>query len=1009
MRDEAFLHIRSRDGRATRIVPLSGPSVRVGRGRSCEVRLDDPTLAEVEFLLRRRGDSYHLQPVRPDSRLTIDGRPADRPRPLAMGTTLRLADRWLTLLPTDDAPELDGNGPDAPPGEAPEAFPPGAESGAEAEPDPDPDEPEALDGRREELARWESRLKQRERWLSDRLHERQWEARWRAAGASLKARSRPADAASPRPRSAPRPAPIPTPTVAPGPPIRPRRGVEPAPYGPPTARVDRPTSGLPPAPAPAPPPRAVVPPIARPGPTAPRPRSESPGPEGPGPVPRAIRLIPKVVEAPTRRPGLALSFPPEVVETVIEIDESDPEPADQRPGPVDADPEGPGCLAEGLAIDPDLAESVETDRGVAESVETDPGSAEATSIPIPEPPERGNAEAECPTIPVAIGASTLAVVPSPDLDPAVDSGSGLPESRSDASDAEAPEVSTGLMPSGVGGEPVGLASEAEAVETRTGPEAVGGEASAWLSVPMLGLNDLVSFLSRSARPGTQDGPPAGGGEARGGPIEDAVGAVETASPTGPEEPSEEAVVPHQEVRDEDEVEDEVEQEQEEATAWAAGPAEATGTGPSGGPSNDWPSANAILGARPGRGPRRAASRARKAASFPEPTGRISPDEWTIPGGAWLCIPMMFAALAAGVVGVRLAWTWAVLDRESGRIADRLASGKRPEAGSIDLLLERELELPMASWRNSTADAMVARAALLAGPGPGADPASQERAGGLIHAAGAASPNHPGLRFARAWRAVQEPGADAPSLAVGLSRDIWPLAWSGRALLAAGKQDEARRCYLKALDLACRASPDESPAPVFHGEPQGGRFGMPLEGILGVVVSDMADRPEWSSGDWLGLIPDSSVAWLVATRVLRQRGDGEADRALERAIALADSPAPGGCSEAIHLAAVAEAMALDGRVEEAVEGYRRAVDRLTAAEESARRPWLFNLAELLGRLDDRDGEREALLAAMTTDPDDPVTAEAIRAQLRRGVDLVGAGPDGGTGGGGEGDRRDTFGE
>jgi tetratricopeptide (TPR) repeat protein len=389
-------------------------------------------------------------------------------------------------------------------------------------------------------------------------------------------------------------------------------------------------------------------------------------------------------------------------------------------------------------------------------------------------------------------------------------------------------------------------------------------------------------------------------------------------------------------------------------------------------------------------------------SFPEPTDRVSPDEWAIPGGAWLCIPMMFAALAVGVAGVRVAWTWALLDRESGRIADRLASGKRPEAGSLELLLERELELPMASWRTSTADAMIARAALLSGPGPGFDPAAQERAGGLIHAAGASSPGHPGLRFARAWRAVQEPGADPPSMAVGLSRDIWPLAWSARALLSAGKADEARRAYLKAMDLACRAAPDGSAPPRFHADPQGGHFGLPLEGVIGVIVADMADRPEWSSEDWLELIPESSLAWLVAARVLRQRGDEAADRALERAIALADEPTPPGCSAAIHLAAGAEAMALDGRLEEAAGRYREAISRLSQAEEPARRPWMFNLADLLGRLDDRQGEREALLAAMITDPDDPVTAEAIRSQLRRGVDLVGAV-------GGEGEDRETFGE
>lgn len=986
MRDEAFLHIRSRDGRATRIVPLSGPSVRVGRGRSCEVRLDDPTLAEVEFLLRRRGDAYHLQPVQPASRLTIDGRPADRPRPLPMGTTLRLADRWLTLLPTDDAPDLDGSGLDIEdgPAEGPEAAPPEAV--------PDPGDPEALDGRREELARWESRLRQRERWLSDRLHERQWEARWRAAGASLKARGRPPVDAPPRPRPSPRPAPMPTPSVAPGPSIRPRKEAGPSPFEPPVSRVERPSPGLSPVSPPTPPPRAGDPPTARPEPVGPGPRADSPAPAPPEAASRALRLTPEVIRPEVERPRFAPPPAAELAETVIEID---PEPTEVDGGPASSDPD-PECLMP-------LAEGGAFGTEEAEDDARNPESAEVDSVPGPQqqevaagvegPGSAGTEEHpgrdEAPPGPVAIGA------PIPDIEPYVESGAvdaPAPDLPPTGPDTRAPDVSTGLAPS---------TDRGVEVETEGGsddPGSDGRQESAWLSVPMLGLNDLVSFLSRTDRPDPVAGPVDA--TASIGPVVDEI-EPESAGPAGPEGPAVEPAVSPDRV-------------DPEAEGGAVGDSEGTAAGPAGEPpravgpgsSSEWPSANAILGSRPA-GPRRpSAPRARRAASFPEPTGRISPDEWTIPGGAWLCIPMMFVALAAGVAGVRLAWTWAVLDRESGRIADRLASGKRPEAGSIDLLLERELELPMASWRNSTADAMIARAALLAGPGPGPDPASQERAGSLIHAAGSASPNHPGLRFARAWRAVQEPGVDSPSLAVGLSRDIWPLAWSGRALLAAGKEDEARRAYRGALELACRASPDESRAPSFHGDPQGGRFGMPLEGILGLVVSDMADRPEWSSDDWLGLIPDSSVAWLVASRVLRQRGDGEADRALERAIALADSPAPEGCSGAIHLAAAAEAMALDGRYEEAAEGYRRAVDRLTGAEESARRPWMFNLAELLGRLDDQDGEREALLAAMITDPDDPVTAEAIRAQLRRGVDLVGAGPDGG---GVEGDRRDTFGQ
>ena len=114
MPDAAYLHIRARGSRATRIVALAGPTVRIGRGRPCEVRLEDPRLAEVQCLLRRRGQGWHLQPLGVPGPLTIDGRTVDGPRPIPMGTTLRLLECWLTLLPTDDVAMLDDPPVDVP-------------------------------------------------------------------------------------------------------------------------------------------------------------------------------------------------------------------------------------------------------------------------------------------------------------------------------------------------------------------------------------------------------------------------------------------------------------------------------------------------------------------------------------------------------------------------------------------------------------------------------------------------------------------------------------------------------------------------------------------------------------------------------------------------------------------------------------------------------------------------------------------------------------------------------
>lgn len=92
-----FLHVRSRGRGATRVLELSCDSIRIGRGSLCEVRIDDPSLAEVECFLRRRGDTWHVQPLSPKGRLSIDGRPVLHLRAVAMNVPLRIGDATLVL------------------------------------------------------------------------------------------------------------------------------------------------------------------------------------------------------------------------------------------------------------------------------------------------------------------------------------------------------------------------------------------------------------------------------------------------------------------------------------------------------------------------------------------------------------------------------------------------------------------------------------------------------------------------------------------------------------------------------------------------------------------------------------------------------------------------------------------------------------------------------------------------------------------------------------------------
>ena len=404
----------------------------------------------------------------------------------------------------------------------------------------------------------------------------------------------------------------------------------------------------------------------------------------------------------------------------------------------------------------------------------------------------------------------------------------------------------------------------------------------------------------------------------------------------------------------------------------------------------WPSARAILQAQPVRKRSNAAGarRASRRALLQKPTERRSPDQWTIPFGSWFCVPLALASLAGGLGGVVLAWRWAVAAEVAGPIADRLAAGARPGEELTRALAEEEMTLPPPSWRNSEADGLIVRAALVAGAADAGDPVAGDRAGALLAAARQSAPADASLRFAVAWRAAQEPEPAVPGLLLGLSRDVVPLTLTARSLLTAGKRDEAARAYQTALDLAGRADPPAE-APAYHDRVGIRRFGLPGEELIALVVADMADRGEWSFDDWRAFLPGSAPVALAVARVLRERNDPAAAEALELAIERAEAPPAPGVAPALHEAAAAEALALAGRREEAAERYRKALalrpDR--GGDDPVRRSWWFNLSTLCGEVGDTAGERSARLASMTTDPRDPITYQAIEANRRSGLDLL----------------------
>ena len=211
-----ILHIQGREENPPKVVRIDGPSVRVGRGRSCEVRLDESRLAEVQCILRRETDGWRIQPVGPSGMLSIYGEPIGRTRHLDVNTPLRVGDFWLTLREPASEPTGDFDDPIV----------------VEAEPFSllERDEPSPLDildpqpvARSAEVPVAEAEVLRAiepqapptatDLPVRERPDEREWEARWRAVGERLKRSSHLRTSSQIPPMARPIPRPSTSPSV----------------------------------------------------------------------------------------------------------------------------------------------------------------------------------------------------------------------------------------------------------------------------------------------------------------------------------------------------------------------------------------------------------------------------------------------------------------------------------------------------------------------------------------------------------------------------------------------------------------------------------------------------------------------------------------------------------------------------------------------------------------------------------------------------------------------------
>jgi hypothetical protein len=422
MPEATFLQIQGVGNMPTRMIELPPGPVRIGGGAHCEVRLDSAGLGEVQCLLRRRGNTWHFQPVGPSGQVWIDGRPADHQRPIPLGVPFRVGDRWLTLRPADSA-HNDWGTFDEP-------------ISIDPEPSTGPDRPRPAStpaDDEERLRRWQARLDQREKWLKDRQEERRWEARWKSAGESIRARSSsnarpspPRTSPTPPPVAAPRPSPRPTQT----PPVariidtrRPEplpRSATPSPIPAVERSLGRPEAGAPtPILRPAQPPSVRVP--LRPGRIAIEPaRSVEPQTSPiPAPTTRALVTLPSTRVAPSRPIEEPAAVEIEAEPTALE---SDP-PTTEAPFEArEAEAERPTADVVAGSLDP--IEQDEPARDEPETCEAPPATALVESSAwVEELPTEARA---------ANWPAEVATEPAPEASPAPResrSGDGLPNAE----------------------------------------------------------------------------------------------------------------------------------------------------------------------------------------------------------------------------------------------------------------------------------------------------------------------------------------------------------------------------------------------------------------------------------------------------------------------------------------------------------------------------------------------------------------------------------------------------
>jgi len=394
-------------------------------------------------------------------------------------------------------------------------------------------------------------------------------------------------------------------------------------------------------------------------------------------------------------------------------------------------------------------------------------------------------------------------------------------------------------------------------------------------------------------------------------------------------------------------------------------------------ADEWPSASEILAAHQAAQRTRPQPAARKRArSYELPTVAREPGRWVLP--VWLAgPPFALFVLLCGSASCVLSVAWAGDSYSASIMTERLLSAK---SGGPKRPLPEGVVPPEGTWVRTTAQHLAHWGFYQNALGDSDAGATAPDARALFERALEVSPINPTARLALAQLDQQEGTSVVPFGGLGLSRDVLSLASSARWLFAAGRKDTALQMYRKALEIASHRELSRYGAPAFSDDPAAPRYLLPGEDAVREILGTLVSQKDWTFAEWSQILPTDTIVPLVAARLLREESRQDAEELLELFLRADEHRTLERAAGPVLTAARAEAHALLSHWKEAEEEYHRAIELVD--DDTVRRSWWFNLADIAFRLEDEGHRQAALRAALAVQTSDAISRRA--ADIQRSI-------------------------